>query len=126
MKIFREIGITILIAVAIFALLRVTVQGYRVQYSSMVPNFEEGEWVMANKVSYFFSDPERGAVVIFKHEGSEPPYIKRIIALPGETVEVKNAKVFINGVALEEEYIKEPPHYVMSPEEIPEHEYFVL
>ena len=126
MKTLREIGITILIAVAIFALLRVTVQGYRVQYSSMLPNFEEGEWVMANKASFFFSNPERGEVVIFKHEGSEPPYIKRIIALPGETVEIKDDKVFINGVALEEEYIKESPHYAMPPKEMSQDEYFVL
>ena len=126
MKILREIGITILIAVVIFALLRVTVQGYRVQYSSMLPNIEPGEWVMVTKARYFFVDPERGEVIIFEHEGSEAPYIKRIIALPGETVEIKDDRVFINGIALEEEYVNEAPRYTMPPEEIPEDEYFVL
>ncbi len=126
MKVLREIGITILIAVLIFALLRVTVQGYRVQYSSMLPSIEAGEWVMVTKAKYCFSHPERGDVIVFRHEGSEFPYIKRIIALPGETVEIKDDKVFINGIALQEEYVKEPPHYTMPPEEIPKDEYFVL
>ena len=126
MKILREIVITILIAIAIFALLRVTVQGYTVQYSCMLPNIEDGEWIMVNKTSYFFSDPEQGEVIIFKLSSSQFPYIKRVIAVPGDIVEVRDNKVFINGIPLEEEYIMEPPHYNMPPKEIPDNEYFVL
>jgi signal peptidase I len=130
MKILREIGITILIAIAIFVLLRFTIQGYRVQYSCMLPNIEDGEWIMVNKANYFFSEPKRGEVIIFEHEGSRFPYIKRIIGLPDETIKVKDGKVYIgngtNSIPLEEEYIMEPPRYTMSPETIPEGEYFVL
>lgn len=127
MRGFREIGITILIALAIFALLRVTLQGYTVQYSCMLPNIEDGEWIMANKASYFFSNPERGEVIIFDPpHNSQFPYIKRIIGLPGETVEIKDGKVLINNIPINEEYIKEPPHYTMPPKEIPADEYFVL
>lgn len=127
MKALREIGITILIAVAIFALLRVTVQAYTVQYSCMLPNIEEGEWLMVSKASYFFSDPKRGDVIVFNPPvSSQYPYIKRVIGLPGETVEVRDGKVFINGIPLIEEYIKEPPNYTMAPKVIPEGEYFVL
>ena len=129
MKFLRDFGITILIAIAIFALLRVTIQGYKVQYSSMLPGIEEGEWIMVNKASYFFSDPERGEVIVFKpHEEvhSRHPFIKRIIGLPGDTVEIKDGRVFINGIALEEEYIKETPHYTTPPKKIPDDEYFVL
>jgi signal peptidase I len=127
MRWFREIGIIVLIAVAVFALLRVTLQGYTVQYSCMLPNIEDGEWVMVSKASYFFSDPERGEVVVFDPPNdSEFPYIKRIIGLPGETVEVKDGKVLINNVAIDESYIKEPPHYTMAAREIPADEYFVL
>ena len=127
MKGFREIGIIILIALAIFTLLRVTVQGYTVQYSCMLPNIEEGEWIMASKASYFFSNPERGEVIIFNPPNySRFPYIKRIIGLPGETVEVKDGKVLINNIPINEGYIKEPPRYTMPPQKIPTDEYFVL
>jgi len=127
MKILREIGITILIAIAIFILLRFTIQGYEVRYTCMLPNIEEGELIMVSKASYFFSEPKRGDVIVlwppFK---SDTPFIKRVIGMPGENVQVKDGKVFIDGIPLKEEYIKELPHYAMAPKEIPDNEYFVL
>jgi len=129
MKFAREIGITILIAIAIFVSLRFTIQGYTVRYSCMLPNIEDGEWIMVNKASYFFSDPKRGEVIVFwppEDVDSEYPFIKRVIAQPGDTVEVKNGKVFINNIPLEEEYIREPPRYTLAPKLIPDAEYFVL
>jgi len=128
MKILREVVITILIAVAVFALLRFTVQSYTVVMSSMKPTFEEGECIMVNKMSYRSSGPQRGDVIVFNPPfDSQFPFIKRVIGLPGETVEVKDGKVFIDGIPLEEdEYIMEPPDEPMPAQEIPENEYFVL
>jgi signal peptidase I, bacterial type len=126
-KILREVGITILIAIAIFALFRVTLQGYTVRYSCMLPNIEDGEWIMVSKAKYFFSDPQRGDVIVFDpRNGSQFPYIKRVIGLPGDTVEVKDGKVFVNGIPLEEEYIMAAPHYIVPAKKIPDGEYFVL
>ena len=128
MKILREIGITIIIAVAVFALLRLTVQSYTVVMSSMEPNFHDGECIMVDKTSYRSFGPQRGDVIIFNPPfGSPHPFIKRVIGLPGETLEIKDEKVFIDGIPLdEEEYITPRPNYTMPATEIPENEYFVL
>jgi len=104
MKILREVGITILIAVALFALLRLTVQSYTVVMSSMEPNFQDGDCIMVNKMSYRSSGPQRGDVIIFDPPFASPhPFIKRVIGLPGETVEIKKGWVLIDGIPLEEE-----------------------
>ena len=127
MKILREVVITVLIAVAVFALLQLTVQSYTVVMSSMEPNFQQGECIMVNKVSYHSSGPQRGDVIVFHPPvESQFPYIKRVIGLPGDTVEIKDGKVFVNNISLDEEYIMAPPNYTMSAIEVPENEYFVL
>jgi len=132
MKILREIGITILIAAAIFVTIKATVQGYKVQYSCMLPNIEDGERIMVSKASYFFSNPERGEIIVFwppEDVNSRYPFIKRVIALPGDTVEIKNGKVSINSIPINEPYIfPEPPQRYKNfgPEKMLDGQYFVL
>jgi signal peptidase I len=123
----REILITVLLALIIFFAARVTIQTYVVVMTSMEPSFHEGQRVVVNKAVYFFGEPERGDVIIFEAPNQQhDDFIKRVIALPGDTVEVKNRAVYVNGVKLDEPYIKSPPSYTMEELEIPEKSYFVL
>jgi signal peptidase I len=122
-----EILITLALAIAIFLILQFTIQSFIVVEHCMEPSFHEGERLLVNKVIFHFTDPKRGDVIIL-HPPIDPEavYIKRIIAIPGDTVEVKEGAVYINGIKLDEPYIKEPPTYTLTERIIPEDEYFVL
>ena len=127
MKVLREVGITVLIAVVVFVVLQLNIQSYTVQGASMMPNVEEGEYIMVNKTRYRCSAPQRGDVIVFNPPFDSPrPYIKRVIGLPGEIVEIRDEQVFIDGEPLEELPSIPPPHYEMPPKEVPPAEYFVL
>jgi signal peptidase I len=77
--------------------------------------------------SHLFRAPKRGDIVVFRFPLSpDRDFIKRVIGVPGDTVEVKDEKVFINGVALEEDYILSTPNYTYGPTVVPEGKYFVL
>ena len=126
---FRELILTLILALAIFFLLQTTVQTYVVFGSSMEPNLHTGDRLIINKIVYHLHDPERGDVIIL-HPPNRPrdksPFIKRIIALPGDTVEIKDGAVYVNDRRLTEPYIMEPLDYVLRPYNVPENEYFVL
>jgi signal peptidase I len=127
MKFFRDIIAPILVGLAFFALFQVSVGSFKVYGPSMLPGIKQGDYILANKATYFLNEPQRGDIIIF-HSPQDPntDLIKRIIAMPGDTVETKNGTVFVNGTALVEPYISEPPQYLLLPEEIPPSHYFVL
>ena len=127
MKFFRDIIAPILVGLAFLALFQVTVGSFKVYGSSMLPGIEQGDYILVSKATYFFNKPQRGNIIVF-HSPQDPntDLIKRIIAVPGDTVEIKDNTVFVNDTALVEPYTMEPPHYLMLPEEIPTGHYFVL
>lgn len=127
MKFFRDIIAPILVGLAFFALFQVTVGSFKVYGSSMLPGIEQGDYILVSKASYFFNEPKHGDVIVFHSpQGNNTDLIKRIIALPGDTVEIKDSTVFVNDTPLVEPYISEPPYYLVLSQEIPTGHYFVL
>lgn len=103
---------TIVVAAAIFVVVYLfLLQPHQVKGASMEPNFHDAEYILTDKISYRFSEPKRGDVVIFKAPTDQNvDFIKRIIALPGEKIEIKNRSIVIynsenpNGFTLSENY----------------------
>ncbi len=151
----REIAETIILALLIFLVVRAVVQNFQVEGDSMEPTLHSSEYLLVNKAQYWeinletlskfipfidpgddptrfiFGGPGRGDVVVFKSPDSVPgqpesDFIKRIIGLPGDTVEVRDGFVFINGKALDEPYILEQPRSTYPPTTVPPDYYFVL
>jgi signal peptidase I len=95
--------ITELIVIVIIVLLirAFVAQAYNIPSGSMKPTLLVGDFILVNKLVYRFSEPQRGDIVVFKYPiDPNIDFIKRIIALPGEEVEVRNNQVFINGKPL--------------------------
>lgn len=123
----REILITLGLAVVIFLILQTTIQSSIVDGSSMQPGLEDGQRLIVVKAAYHFSGPERGDIVII-HPPIAPQkqWVKRLIGVPGDTVEVKGGKVYVNGTSLNEPYLKSPPAYTLAPYKVPSNNYFVM
>lgn len=113
-RMLRSIGIffldileVIVFAIAIFLFVYLLLlQPHKIKGDSMQPNFPNGEYLLTDKVSYRFREPERGEVIVFEApqtQGEE--FIKRIIGLSREQVSVKGGAVFIDGKRLEEPYL---------------------
>ena len=103
----------ILIAVAIAAILLAFFKPIVIQQESMQPTFYSGDYVITSRQAYnIFGDVQRGDVIIFKtdmydDQGKPKNLIKRIIGIPGDTVEIIDGYVYLNGELLEEDYIAE-------------------
>lgn len=92
---------------AIFAIIYLFIaQPHKVSGQSMFPTFKNGDYILTDKVSYRIKDPVRGEVVVLKNpKNPSQDFIKRIIALPGDSIKVENTFVFVNGVQISEHYL---------------------
>lgn len=156
---FREIFETLLLALIIFVAVRAVVLNFRVDGTSMEPSLDNNEMLLVNRNAYFafdedrwfgwipgvdtdnsddpsypFGKPERGDIIVLNPPPSasaDKPYIKRVIGEPGDTIEIQDDRVFINGQQIDEPYIgggdwKCRPTQVCGPLTVPEDSVFVL
>ena len=104
---FLDVLEVVVFAAAFFLFLYLLVfQPHKINGSSMLPNFHDSEYLLTDKVTYRFREPQRGDIIVFKApeiEGEE--YIKRIIGLPAEKVLISESRLYINGEVLEEKYL---------------------
>ena len=151
-KTLREILQTILLTLILFAGLQGTIQNVRVDGFSMRPTLDADQYLLVNKLaysqinlanlsryipffdlgdegsSYLFEPPHRGDVVVFRFPvDPSRDFVKRVIAVPGDSVEIRNGNVFVNDKALEETYTLDDPRGITMIEQVmgPD-EYFVL
>jgi signal peptidase I len=98
-------GIVVIMAILVMVYLFI-MSPQEVNGESMEPSFHNGEYILTNKVTYKFREPARGDVVIFKSwKDKDVDYIKRVIALAGETVSLNNNSIYVNGEKLDEQYL---------------------
>jgi signal peptidase I len=115
----------ILTALIIGGLINLFFPRYYVQGSSMEPNLHEDERLFVSNVDVITGNLIRGEIVVITSPHGEVNAVKRIIGLPGETIRVADRVVYVNGVALAEPYISQPPRYE-GEWQIGADEYFVL
>lgn len=135
----REVVIAILIFVVVFAVVQISIGSYQVEMTSMDPTFKPKDCIMVDKLTYRFRGPHRGEVVIVwppkDRVSSNNPYIKRVIGLPGDIVEIRDGQVYIQTKNSSEFRLlsEELPGVAETPEcrndgrwEIQKGQYFVL
>lgn len=150
-QVARELAETVILALLIFFAVKAVVQNFRVEGASMEPSLDSNQYLLVNKAIYFrvnmdkinkilpfipgdngqprhlFRAPRRGDVIVFRFPlDPSRDFIKRVIGVPGDTVEVKDNTVYINGSPLKEDYIAATPNYTFGPKTVPPGMYFVL
>lgn len=113
----KALGIAVLIALLVRAFI---FTNYVVEGESMMPTLQNGNRLIVNKIDYDFSKPHRFDIVIF-HATKTADYVKRVIGLPGDTIQYKNDVLYVNGKAVPEPYLKPyksklPPGELLTPD----------
>lgn len=121
-KVLRELVETVLLAFAIFVSVNIITARFRIEGNSMLNSFQDGQYIVVNRLAYRFHTPERGDVVVFVPSVNttttfwenllgrpgQTDYIKRIVATPGDIVEITSGQLYVNGIQKYEPYLREP------------------
>ena len=150
-RVLRELIEAVVLASLVFMVIQVSIRNFKVDGSSMHPTLEGGQYLMVNKLVYFQLDmdrlsrivpfwqagqssnrfpihpPQRREVIVFHFpRDTSKDFVKRVIGLPGEKVELLNGSVFINDRLLQEPYITTSYNSTMAPVILDDDEYFVM
>jgi signal peptidase I len=140
---------TVLLTLVIFLAVRAVVQNFKVEGASMEPSLHSGQYLLINKVGYartdgtplaalvkqdasmgsgyLFGGPQRGDIIVFRSPVQpDKDFIKRVIGVPGDTVEVRGGQVFVNDQPIEEPYIRDRSPYLVPRQVVPPTHYYVL
>ena len=121
-RVLRELVETALLAFAIFVTVNIITARFRIEGDSMLNSFEDGQYIVVNRLAYKFHTPKRGDVVVFIPSVSttstfwenilgrpgQTDYIKRVVATPGDIVEITSGQLYVNGTKQSEPYLREP------------------
>jgi signal peptidase I len=127
----KDWGRSIIIAIALALVIKATiVQAYMIPTGSMKPTIMEGDRVFGNRFLYHFQHPHRGDIIAFKPPqgvgDGKVPFLKRVVAVAGDKVEIRNGSVIINGRITDEPYIHNHSYSDMEPQRVPPGDLFVL
>ncbi|MFQ4137947.1 signal peptidase I [Nodosilinea sp. PGN35] len=125
-EMFETLGLSVLLALGIRTFVA---EARYIPSGSMLPTLEINDRLIIDKVSYTFGDPQRGDIVVFRPPdalGQDEAFIKRLVGLPGDVIEVKNGQLYINGAPQAEPYIAAKPDYQYGPVTVPDDAYLVL
>jgi signal peptidase I len=133
----ENIGVELVKTLALAAILSLGIRQFvaearYIPSTSMLPTLEVNDRLIIDKVSYHLKNPQRGDIVVFaptkvlEQQNYHDAFIKRVIGVPGDKVEVKGGKVYVNNQALVENYLQEQPRYNKQFETVPPNQYLVL
>jgi signal peptidase I len=106
-RLLRDVLETVLLGLVIYIALRAVIRNFRIEGSSMEPSLHHGQYILISRWNYWLRSPRRGDVIVFKSPNAHSrDLVKRIVGLPGERVEIRNGKIFINGEPLTETYTR--------------------
>jgi len=148
----RDVIETLILTAVIFFIVQSIVKNFKVEGSSMEPTLHNEEFLLVDKAVYWslppslvhailpgvgnagngerfylFRGPQRGDIIVFRYPNDPTrDFIKRVIGIPGDVVEIRDGQVTINGKPVVEPYIEAPPHYQLAKQRVAAGNYFVL
>jgi signal peptidase I len=122
----RTFARIVIVIAAAFVLMKWVVAPIKVTGNSMEPTYKNGQINIINRLAYLRDQPQRGDIVAVQFAGPKAYLLKRIVGLPGETVEIKLGRIYINGERLEEPYARGLVPWKVKPDLLEPHQYMVI